>query len=109
MSKAFLCQGCRQFKEGEPMSTFIKSDMGLRGKNHLNHGFMYDFETIREYCDECTHWMDTHQPPPLNMRKSVYEESLNQTTTQEEDLCMEKEFQEWNKPIKRSVKIRKKK
>ena len=75
--KAFRCNGCREFKDGEPMSTFIKTDVMLKDKNNNRHGFMYDFETIREYCDECTNWIDTHQPPPKYARGTTKGEDPN--------------------------------
>lgn len=77
MTRAFFCDGCKEFKLGECLGTFIKNDLMLQNKNHLSHGMNFDFETIREYCDECTHWFDTHQPPPKYVRGTPKGEDPN--------------------------------
>ena len=67
MTRAFFCDGCREYKLGEPLGHYIKNDAHL-SNNKLTSGHL-DFETIREYCDECSNWIDTHQPPPKYARK----------------------------------------
>ena len=66
MTKAFFCDGCKEYKLGEALGVFITNDLQLM-KNNLSSGHL-DFESIQEYCDECVEWLRTHRPPPKNAR-----------------------------------------